>query len=189
MVDTKFVEVIWCYGMWQSLYTQIQSEKLCPVPIRFHEGLYDFESLDGTNGALLCIIDDLMVETHNDSRLTNLFTKTSHHKNLSAMFLSQNLFFKGKNSRDISLNSHYLVLFKNVRDRAQINHLARQISPNNPQSVVESYEDCTKRPWGYVVFDFKPTTNDDYRIRTNIFPSDEYETVYVPRVKIKRPRY
>jgi len=63
------------------------------------------------------------------------------------MFLSQIFSFKGKNSRDISINSHYLALFKNVRNGgAQINHLARQISRNNPQSVVESYEDCTKKP-------------------------------------------
>jgi hypothetical protein len=48
----------------------------------------------------------------------SLFTKKSHHRNISVMYIEQNLFHKGKNHRTISLNAHYMVLFKNPRDEA-----------------------------------------------------------------------
>ena len=36
------------------------------------------------------------------------------------MYLTQNIFPKNKPSRTLSLNSHYLVLFKNAREALQV---------------------------------------------------------------------
>ena len=90
---------------------------------------------------MLLIIDDLMSET--DSRVTKLFTKGSHHKNASVIYISQNLFHKGKENRYISLNSHYLILFKNPRDALQITHLGRQIFPDKGKYFREAFTDAT----------------------------------------------
>ena len=46
---------------------------------------------------------------------------------MSVIFLTQNLFHKNKHMRTISLNAHYLVLFKNPRDVEQFTTLARQM--------------------------------------------------------------
>ena len=64
--------------------------------------------------------------------ILDLFTKGSHHKNISVIFIMQNIFHKGKSQRDIRLNTKYIVLYKNPRDRAQIQHLARQVHPEDP---------------------------------------------------------
>ena len=72
-------------------------------------------------------MDDQMIEAGKDNRIVNLFTKGSHHRNLSVIYIVQNLFHQGKGNRSISLNSHYLVLFKNPRDKLQILTLAEQI--------------------------------------------------------------
>ena len=72
----------------------------------------------------MIIIGDLMAEAGSDKKVTMLFTKGLHHRNLTITFIFQNLFYHSKESRTISLNSHYAVLFKNLRDRAQIVHLA-----------------------------------------------------------------
>jgi len=45
-----------------------------------------------------------------------MFTKISHHRNVSVVYLTQNVFDKNKYARTISLNAHYLVLIKNPRD-------------------------------------------------------------------------
>jgi len=71
------------------------------------------EDFDGREPVLL-IVDDLMQET--DQSVANLFTKGSHHRDVSIMFLAQNLFSKNKFARTMSLNAHYMVLFKNTRD-------------------------------------------------------------------------
>ena len=55
----------------------------------------------------LIIMDDLMFECSKDQRMSELFTKFSHHRGMSVMYLTQNLFPPGKQSRTISLNSHY----------------------------------------------------------------------------------
>ena len=63
------------------------------------------------------MIDFLMQET--DGTAANLFTKGWHHRNVSMVFLAQNLFPKNKFARTMSLNAHYIVLFKNPRDASQ----------------------------------------------------------------------
>jgi len=77
---------------------------------------------DGSESTLL-ILDDLMSETN--ELVANVFTKISHHRNVSVVYLTQNLFDKNKYARTISLNAHYLVLFKNPRDATQFATLAK----------------------------------------------------------------
>jgi len=85
-----------------------------------------------------------------------------------------------KQSRTMSLNSHYIIVFKNARDAMQIATLARQMYPGQAKFLVEAFQDATKKPYGYLLIDLKATTIDRYRIRTNIFP-DEVQYVYVPK--------
>ena len=63
----------------------------------------------------LLVLDDLMSECSKDQRVSDLFTRGSHHKGISVLYLTQNLFPPGKLSRTISLNSHYFIIFKNPR--------------------------------------------------------------------------
>ena len=59
--------------------------------VDFHDGLPDLSSFDGKKRTLL-VMDDLMTST--DDRVVNIFTKISHHRNLSVVYLIQNLFYK-----------------------------------------------------------------------------------------------
>jgi len=68
-----------------------------------------------------------MAETN--QLVTDIFTKISHHRDISVLHLIQNLFDNNKYARTISLNSHYLALFKNPRDVGQFEVLARQMYP------------------------------------------------------------
>ena len=61
----------------------------------------------------LIVFDDQMIDAGKDRRIVNLFTRGSHHQNISVIYIVQNPFHRGKGSHSISLNSHYLVLFKN----------------------------------------------------------------------------
>ena len=106
MIDPPPERVTWYYGEWQTAY-----ENLDIPNMRLEEGLpTSFDN--GKRG--LVVLDDLMAET--DSRVTNLFTKKSHHSDTSVIYLVQNLFSKNKESRTISLNAQYMIVFKNPRD-------------------------------------------------------------------------
>ena len=163
-------KVVWCYGEWQPGYNQLKGVVLV-------EGLPKVEEWR-MNQRRLVILDDLMSEA--DDRVSKLFTKGSHHRNLSVMFIVQNLFGKNKEQRTISLNSHYLMIFKNPRDASQITHLAKQMYPGKLQYVQESFKDATSRPHGYLLLDLRQDTPDHLRLRTNIFPPEQ-QVVYVQK--------
>jgi len=80
----------------------------------------------------LIILDDLLNQVYSKD-VCDLFTKGSHHSNISVLLLNQNLLHQGTNYRDISLNAKYLVVLKNVRDKKQFLHLARQAYPEDSQ--------------------------------------------------------
>ena len=71
--------------------------------------------LEGCQNSLV-IVNDLMSECANGQRMSELFTRGSHHRGISVIYLTQNLFPPGKQSRTISLNSHYMIILKNLRD-------------------------------------------------------------------------
>ncbi len=146
--------------------------------IEFNEGLPQLSEFDGAKPTLL-VLDDLMHDTNNT--VTKLFTQISHHTNTSVIFITQNLFHAGKETRTITLNSQYMVLFKNVRDQSQIAYLARQLYPGKSKYMVEAYGDATKEPYSYLFVDLKPCTDDKHRLKACIFPDDKYNYVYVPK--------
>ena len=168
MIDPPPRKIWYCYGEYQPLFAKYPH-------VNFNEGLPDISNFDGKEPTLL-IIDDLMQET-NDT-VANIFTKVSHHRNVSVLYLTQNLFPKNKHSRTISLNSHYLVLFKNPRDAGQFAVLARQMYPSGSKFAVEAFRNATERPYGYLLVDLKPDTEEKLRLRAKIFP-DEQTEVYV----------
>ena len=51
----------------------------------------------------LLILDDLMEELFADKKASALLTKDMHHKNVTVIFVVQNLFKQGKSMRDIAL--------------------------------------------------------------------------------------
>lgn len=180
MNSEVFERIIFYYSEWQQAYLEYGAS------IEFHEGLPQAPDFANDPRAQLIIINDLMSEASNNS-VVDLFTKGSHHKNLSVIFITQNLFHQGHGQRDISLNANYIVVFKNPRDRAQIQHLARQIYPENPRFLQEAYHDATAKPHGYLLLDLKQSTPDNCRFRTCIFPDDPHHFVYVPRKKLNNP--
>ena len=94
----------------------------------------------------LIVLDDLMAQSGKDKRIADLFTKESHHSNLSVIYMVQNIFHQRKEMRNISLNAHYIVLFKSPRDRQENSILARQVNPSRVQEFMKSYEKLLADP-------------------------------------------
>ncbi len=170
VIEPSPQRIVYCYGEYQQAFDQYHASG-----VEFHEGLPNVGEFDGRLRTLL-IVDDLMNEA--DESISMVFTKISHHRDVSIVFLTQNLFHKNKFMRTMSLNAHYLVLFKNVRDVTQFVTLARQMYAKNWKFAVEAFRDATAQPFGYLLIDLKTDSNEQYRLRTKIFP-DEQTFVYV----------
>ena len=106
-----------------------------------------------------------------------LVYKSRHHRNISVILITQNLFHKKRYFRDISLNAKYIVLLKNIRDKYQFTPLARQVYPEDSAGLYGAYLYATAKPHSYFVLDFSQDTND-LRFRTNIFPEEVPPKIY-----------
>jgi DNA replication protein DnaC len=162
-------KILYCYGAYQEMFSKIEG-------VEFNEGLPSLDEFNGSKRSLV-IIDDLMHETNNV--VSKLFTKVSHHANVSVIYITQNIFNPNKETRTITLNAQYLVLFKNVRDKSQIAYLARQMYPSSSKHMVEAYNDATSEPYSYLFIDLKPNVDEKQRLKACIFPDDMYNYVYV----------
>ena len=127
------------------------------------------ETFLDTDQRILIVFDDLMSEAKCDQRIADLFTKGSHHRNVSVIYLTQNLIPQGKACRDIAMNTQYLVLFNNPIDRQQVAALSKRIFPSSSTSFMKIFEQATARPYGYLAVDLKAGTPESERLHTDIF--------------------
>jgi hypothetical protein len=134
---------------------------------------------EGGKKPRLVIIDDMMEEAANSSTVANLFTRGSHHQNMSIILLMQNLFPKGKQMTTISRNAEYLVLMKNTRDQLQVEMLAKQMYPGRKEVLMNAWLLATREPFSHLIVDTRQDTPDALRMRsvnkkrTSVFMPEE----------------
>ena len=127
-------KVIYCYGEYQKEFDEL------PPNVELTEGFPDHlnDMVRGHDHSLV-VLNDLMSQCSNDQRVADLFTRGSHHRGISVLYLTQNLFPRGKLSRTISLNSHYFVIFRNPCDSLGFSTLAKQMFPGRTDYLVELF--------------------------------------------------
>ena len=162
-------KILYFYSIWQPIYTDILNDN---PNVEFIQGYKNECELLDSKEVNLIVLDDLMEECKDNPEIAKIFTKASHHMNLSVIFLSQNLFLQGRQTRTISLNSHYMAIFKNPRDRAQFSFLSRQMFPGDTKYLNECFTDATSEPNGYLFLDFKQNTPENLRVRTKILENN-----------------
>ena len=126
------------------------------------------------------------------------------HRGLSTIYIKHNLFHKSTLGRDIELQTTHIALFKSPRDVMQINTLRIQLGLGS--SLVDWYRDATSVPFGHLLIDLSPRTDDRLRHCTNsgktpskfyvpeslkhltILDDEHTKSLYSPRVPIIFPQ-
>lgn len=168
--------IIYSYKCYQPIFQEMDN-------VEFIEGIDNLPIHTPQTKPTLLVVDDQMSEMTKD--ILHLFTRGCHHNNISLIFIVQNLFCQNKHFRTASLNTHYMVIFKNPRDICQVSNLARQIFPKEKAAnMVAAYEDATRAPYGYLFIDLKSHTPDMLRLRSCILPNHGEEMLpgYKPTV-------
>lgn len=177
MITPPPERILWAYAEWQEGY-----KDLADIPnLELVEGIPDLAALkQDRETRKLVICDDLMQDMakQKNDELTNLFCRGSHHWNVGVVHIVQNLFYN--NLRTARINSHYLVLMKNPSDRLQVMTLGRQLYPGQQKYFLDAFNDACSSPFGYILVDNEPTTDDQIRLRTCIFPGEQCYA-YVPK--------
>lgn len=154
--------------------------------VTFHEGIPSEDDINDEEGQnILYCFDDLIGEVFDSPLVSNLYT-TGRNRGISVAICTQNLLPKYRRSRDISLNTNYYIIFRNIRDASQISHFARQVYPDD----VRAFSDMMKNginsetnDRGYLFCNFSPDVSDLLRFQTNIF--DERAITFVHDDKVK----
>jgi hypothetical protein len=177
MVSPTPQQVYWCYSEWQPIYSDLEASS--PV-VHFMQGVPDLQELKNSpEKTKLVILDDFMQEMKGDKRLVQLFTKGSHHWNVSIVHIVQNLFFEGL--RTSRVNAQYLILMKNPSDKLQAATLAKQLYPGKTAYFMEAYADACKDSYGYLFVDLCQETPENMRLRSKVFPG-ELQIAYLPKL-------
>ena len=168
----QFDKILYFYQHHQDIYDKMQSRI---NNIEFIKCI-DFELIDslpadGTN--YLLIFDDSCSEISRCREFEKLAT-AGRHKKLNVIYIKHNLFHKSPLGRDIELQNTHIVLFKSPRDINQIQRFGQQLGLGKQFS--KWYEDATNKPFGHLLIDLTPRTNDKLRFSTNIgqFPTKYY---------------
>ena len=158
--------IYYFYGEYQPSFASF-------IGVTFIKGIQSelLNNINPENDPIWIIIDDLMHESSKSQIISDLFSKGSHHRNISVILIVQNFFHKGNQMRNITLNSHYIILFKNPRDKSIMTNIARQMYPGKIQAFNQVFEDATREPYSYLFIDLKPDTPEQLRLLSNIWRS------------------
>ena len=111
-----------------------------------------------------------------------------HHRNITVLYLTQDLFPPGKFSKTINRNAHYIVAFKNPRDQTGIRTILLQAFPDRWRQVLRLFKRITSRPFGYLMLDVHPASDDRYRLWSHLTPREGKAQVHTLPVDVPAVR-
>ena len=122
------------------------------------------DSLKNKDTMYLLIFDDSCEEICNSKAFVDIAT-AGRHRGLSTIYIKHNLFHQSKLGRDVELQNTHIVLFKSPRDVMQVTTLSTQLGLGS--ELVDWYRDATSVPFGHLLIDLSPRTDDRLRYCTN----------------------
>ena len=122
------------------------------------------DSLKNNGTKYLLIFDDSCEEICNSKAFVDIAT-AGRHRGLSTIYIKHNFFHQSKLGRDVELQNTHIVLFKCPRDVMQVTTLSTQLGLGS--ELVDWYRDATSVPFGHLLIDLSPRTDDRLRYCTN----------------------
>ena len=112
----------------------------------------------------MLIFDDYCEENCNSNAFVDIAT-AGRHRGLSTIYMKHNLFHHSKLGRDVDLQNTHVVFFKSPRDVMQKTTLSTQLGLDS--ELVDWFRDATSDPFGHLLIDLSPRTDDRLRYCTN----------------------
>ena len=165
-LQPKFDKIDFFYQHSQPLYDVMQKEI---EKLEFVQGV-NFEFIDSLkNNATknLIIIDGSCEEICNSKAFVDIAT-AGRHRCLSTIYIKQNFFHQSNLGRDVELQNTHFVLFKSPHDVMQVTTLSTQLGLG--LELVDWYRDATSVPFGHLLIDLSPRTDDRLCYCTNKGP-------------------
>ena len=159
----KFDTIYFFYQHSQPVYNVMQKEI---ENLEFFQGV-NFEVTDSlkNNGTKCSLIFDDSCENICNSKAFVDIATAGRHRRLSTIYIKHNLFHQSKLGRDVELQNTQVVPFKSPRDVMQVTTLGAQLGPGS--ELDDCYRDAMSVPFGLLLIDLSPRTDDRLRYCTN----------------------
>ena len=112
----------------------------------------------------LLFFDDSCAEFGNSNDFAHLAT-AGRRRGFSIIYTKHNFFHQSILGRDVELQNTHIVLFKSPRDVHQVATISLLLGLGS--LLVDWYRDATSVPFGHLLIDFSPRTDDRLRYCTN----------------------
>ena len=102
------------------------------------------------------------------------YCHAGRQRELNTIYIKHNLFYQSKPGRDVELQNTHIVLFKSPHEVMQDSTLSVQLALRS--ELVDWYTDATSVPYGHLLIDLPPRTDDRLRYSTlsGSIPSNFY---------------
>ena len=173
LIDKDINNICWFYSLETKSVKNFAIEFKDKIPITFVKGLPENieDYIDDTKTNLF-IFDDLMDQATQSSVISDLFTKGSHHRNISIILIVQDFFYNGNSNsgfrKTISRNANLLCLFCNYLDSSSISTIGARIMPKRVPLFLNIFKKACSES-RYLFIDGKHDSDGDIRLRTDIF--------------------
>ena len=134
--------------------------------LEFVQGVnFEFiDSLKNNSTKYLLIFDNSCEEICNSKAFVDIAT-AGRHRALSTIYIKHNLFRQSNLGRDVESQNTHIVLFKSPRDVMQVTPPGAQLGFGS--ELVDWYRDATSVPFGHLLIDLSPRTDDGLRYCTD----------------------
>ena len=171
--DKPVQRIYFFYACYQKQYQELENQ----IPhINFFNCLPTEEhinELSDINSHDLIVLDDWGQECARNQVVLSLFVRDCHHKNISLILLTQQLYHPGACRRTQSVNTTCNIFMRNPAGSDQINIFSRQRFPGKSKEFIATYEKVTRKPFSYLIVDSHSKTDPQISIRTGLFPGDD----------------
>ena len=154
--------------------------------VDFQPGLSDLNYYSSLPKNSLVILDDMMNECGHSNQIMKLFSVVARKRNLSLIFIVQNVYDRSKQFRNIRLNATGFVLFKFYAATDVTRRILRDLSCDDIISK-EQLREIYSNKFAYIMIDIHPERHSEFiTIRTNIFDKhfiviNKMEYVAIPK--------
>eukprot|EP00794_Sanderia_malayensis_P008688 gene8688-biopygen6972 len=122
----------------------------------------------------IVILDDLMDEMTKNDKMSQFFTRESHHRNLCMFFVWQDIFPKHKHGSTISKNTDYKIIFDNPSCRDSVRRMLGKMYPKAKQAgevaqkIFDALEYSPSNSYPFVSLNCRPNEPSETRIVSNL---------------------
>lgn len=149
LIDKPVAKIFYCSPQAENLSSKDaamrQDLRRLHSKTEFVHGLPDWEEMEHEagkeeNGIVLCILDDLATEIIASKSAMKAFTTTSHHANISVIYITQNVHQQGKFATTITANCNYKLLIADRANKLLLSTLSRAAFPGKANFLARAIE-------------------------------------------------